>query len=676
MLVDWLSVLFGALCVYLQTSISDGALPNKRQMDQLIKGVKWNWEHQKTYAVVKSGSGYIDVDVVSKYRLDGRSKLPTTKPPRPPTKKTVKPPRPPTNKNPPKPPPRPTTNKNKKINPRPPTQVGGSKNLALGKKTYMSSVYGRFGGQYCVNGNTKDFCHTRTQRNPWLRIDLGAVNNVDKVVIYNRNVQGGRFRNAFIHVGVSINRLRKCGYFRGPGKNSQKITIKCPGGMKGRFIQIQARANTILQLADVQVFGNPGAKGKVGGSKNLALGKKTYMSSVYGRFGGQYCVNGNTKDFCHTRTQRNPWLRIDLGAVNNVDKVVIYNRNVQGGRFRNAFIHVGVSINRLRKCGYFRGPGKNSQKITIKCPGGMKGRFIQIQARANTILQLADVQVFGNPGAKGKVGGSKNLALGKKTYMSSVYGRFGGQYCVNGNTKDFCHTRTQRNPWLRIDLGAVNNVDKVVIYNRNVQGGRFRNAFIHVGVSINRLRKCGYFRGPGKNSQKITIKCPGGMKGRFIQIQARANTILQLADVQVFGNPGAKGKVGGSKNLALGKKTYMSSVYGSFRGHYCVNGNTKDFCHTRTQRNPWLRIDLGAVNNVDKVVIYNRNVQGGRFRNAFIHVGVSINRLRKCGYFRGPGKNSQKITIKCPGGMKGRFIQIQARAKTILQLADVQVFGG
>lgn len=79
------------------------AFANPGQMDQLIKGVKWNWEHQKTYAVVKSGSGYIDVDVVSKYRLDGRSKLPTTKPPRPPTKKTVKPPRPPTNKNPPKP---------------------------------------------------------------------------------------------------------------------------------------------------------------------------------------------------------------------------------------------------------------------------------------------------------------------------------------------------------------------------------------------------------------------------------------------------------------------------------------------------------------------------------------------------------------------------------------------
>lgn len=97
-------------------------------MDQLIKGVKWNWEHQKTYAVVKSGSGYIDVDVVSKYRLDGRSKLPKTtpprviNPPRPPTKKEIKPPRPPTKKviEPPRPPPRPPTKE--VINPRPPTK--------------------------------------------------------------------------------------------------------------------------------------------------------------------------------------------------------------------------------------------------------------------------------------------------------------------------------------------------------------------------------------------------------------------------------------------------------------------------------------------------------------------------------------------------------------------------
>nr|ADD71692.1 bindin [Crassostrea sikamea] len=256
MLMDWLSLLFGALCVYLQTSLSDGALPNKRQMDQLIKGVKWNWEHQKTYAVVKSGSGYIDVDVVSKYRLDGRSKLPTTRPHPSPTKKTVKPPRPPTNKkNPPKPRPRPIADKNRKINPRPPTPVGGSKNLALGKKTYVSSVYGKYGGQYCVNGNTKDYCHTRGQNNPWIRIDLGAVYKVDRAVIYNRNTWGGRFRNAFIHVEESISRLRKCGYFKGPGRNSQKITIKCPGGMKGRFTQIQARAKTHLNLAEVQVFG-------------------------------------------------------------------------------------------------------------------------------------------------------------------------------------------------------------------------------------------------------------------------------------------------------------------------------------------------------------------------------------------------------------------------------------
>lgn len=76
------------------------------------------------------------------------------------------------------------------------------------------------------------------------------------------SISGQRFRNAFIYVGDSVNRLRKCGYFRGPGGNGQKITINCPGGMKGRFVQVQAMASTFLNLAEVQVFGKTGAISK------------------------------------------------------------------------------------------------------------------------------------------------------------------------------------------------------------------------------------------------------------------------------------------------------------------------------------------------------------------------------------------------------------------------------
>ena len=64
-------------------------------MDRLIKGANWNWQHQKTYAVMKSGAGYIDVDVVSKYRLDSRSASKPKMPPKTPTKPKVPPKAPP-----------------------------------------------------------------------------------------------------------------------------------------------------------------------------------------------------------------------------------------------------------------------------------------------------------------------------------------------------------------------------------------------------------------------------------------------------------------------------------------------------------------------------------------------------------------------------------------------------
>lgn len=64
-------------------------------MDRLIKGANWNWQHKKTYAVMKSGAGYIDVDVVSKYRLDSRSASKPKMPPKTPTKPKVPPKAPP-----------------------------------------------------------------------------------------------------------------------------------------------------------------------------------------------------------------------------------------------------------------------------------------------------------------------------------------------------------------------------------------------------------------------------------------------------------------------------------------------------------------------------------------------------------------------------------------------------
>ncbi|XP_062572257.1 sialate:O-sulfotransferase 1-like [Saccostrea cucullata] len=83
----------------------------KRYMDYMLRDSKWNWKHKKTYAIVKTGMGFADIDVVSKYRLEGLTSVTPRRPPRP----ELRPPRPMGGKKwrtrKPKPPPKPETPK-------------------------------------------------------------------------------------------------------------------------------------------------------------------------------------------------------------------------------------------------------------------------------------------------------------------------------------------------------------------------------------------------------------------------------------------------------------------------------------------------------------------------------------------------------------------------------------
>lgn len=74
---------------------------------------------------------------------------------------------------------------------------------------------------------------------------------------------GSRFRNAVISVGESLSTLKKCGTFKGPGKDGQRISIKCPG-MKGRYLQVHVSGRGFLHLAEVQVFGGSGGSSSAG----------------------------------------------------------------------------------------------------------------------------------------------------------------------------------------------------------------------------------------------------------------------------------------------------------------------------------------------------------------------------------------------------------------------------
>lgn len=99
----------------------------------------------------------------------------------------------------------------------------------------------------------------------------------------------------------------------------------------GRFVRIELPgADRVLTLAEVEIFS---------GGRNIALGGKAKQSSV--DFGGdpRRAVDGNKSGTwadggqTHTKTQKNPWWEIDLGKEVEIDAVIVWNRNEDGGKF-------------------------------------------------------------------------------------------------------------------------------------------------------------------------------------------------------------------------------------------------------------------------------------------------------------------------------------------------------
>ena len=108
---------------------------------------------------------------------------------------------------------------------------------------------------------------------------------------------------------------------------------------QARYVRIELPGKKkLLSLAEVQVFS---------GDKNVALGKTAKQSSTDYEAPAAYAVDGNTdgkfdvKSTTHTKSEDNPWWEVDLGEVQPVERVMVWNRtdgNV-GGRLAGFRIH-------------------------------------------------------------------------------------------------------------------------------------------------------------------------------------------------------------------------------------------------------------------------------------------------------------------------------------------------
>ena len=126
----------------------------------------------------------------------------------------------------------------------------------------------------------------------------------------------------------------------------------------------------------------------------------------------------------------------------------------------------------------------------------------------------------------------------------------------------------------------------------------------------------------GEIPLQITATRPGNepFLGRYVRVQiVDRNEYLHMAEVQVFKR---------MKNIALAGKASQSSSHPSAPAALAIDGNTngswggKSVSHTGKQDDPWWEVDLGSVQPVHRITIFNRT--DGDLENRLYHFRVSL----------------------------------------------------
>ncbi|XDV26411.1 hypothetical protein PO909_030139 [Leuciscus waleckii] len=287
---------------------------------------------------------------------------------------------------------------------------------------------------------------------------------------------------------------------------------------------------------------------------NLALNGMAVQSSLgHPQGDAQNAVDGNRdsdykKESCtFTKTEFNPWWRVDLGNVYTVSNVTITNRgDCCKERLRGAQIRIGNKLDN-------NGNNNELAATILTAPNGtqtfsfesVNGRYVNIFLPGNDeILTLCEVEVFAVSDTPSYICGPRNLALGATAVQSSIYGGAGAQRAVDGNSNSLyslgscSHTNADRDPWWRVDLGEKYKVTRVSITNlADAPATRINGAQIRIGNSLEN-------NGNNNELAATVVSIPLGetktfefkpIKGQYVNIIIPGrNEYLHLCEVEVF----------------------------------------------------------------------------------------------------------------------------------------------
>ncbi|XP_016348357.1 uncharacterized protein LOC107693463 [Sinocyclocheilus anshuiensis] len=411
-------------------------------------------------------------------------------------------------------------------------------NAALWGETSESSVYGFWLPTYAIDGLLTTVAHTKSETDPWWRVDLLKVYRVNRVTITNRNNFADRINGAVIRIGnfLDVYSNTICGVISTLAA-SATATFSC-GGMVGRYMIVHLPGDgKMLTLAEVGVYGYLAG--------NRAVEGAVIQSSTFAGWFAEKATDSNRgfqqlNTACtSTLNESNPWWRLDLHDVYRVSEVVITNRNDSyAEQINGAEIRIGISL---------ENNGSNNpicavistipagESYNFSC-NGMVGRYVIVHIPGDwEILSLCEVEVYGYL--------AENLAVAGAATQSSTSENWFAEKAIDRGLQQLytgcSSTLSQTNPWWRLDLHHIYRVNRVVITNRNdCCAERINGMEIRIGNPLennsNNNPICAVIPAiPAGESYSYSC---GGMEGRYMNLIIPGDMkILTLCEVKVYG---------------------------------------------------------------------------------------------------------------------------------------------
>ncbi len=488
-----------------------------------------------------------------------------------------------------------------------PVPPGGD--LAQGRPATQSSS--GFGGSAdrAVDGNTSgnwadsSLSHTLLDDQAWWEVDVGSVQPIASIEVWNRTdccsdrlsdfwvlvsddpIASADLSAARAQAGVSA-------YFTaGQGGTPTSISVN----RTGRYVRVQLSGRNYLSLAEVRVIRaaaitpmSPTATATAAATGNLALGKPAAQSSmIEGAVPGR-AVDGVTDggwssgSVTHTNLEDQPWWSVDLGAVEPIATIDVWNRtDCCADRLTSFWVLVSdtpfaspqldTARGQAGVSGYFVA-GTAATPTTVAV--GRSGRYVRVQLAGRNYLSLAEVQVWRGDGTPGVPSPSPSpsptptpspsptptpspsptpppstpdLARGQPAVQSST--GFGGtaDRAADGETSgvwgfgSVSHTLLEAQPWWQVDLGTSQAIGSIEVWNRtDCCSARLSSFYVLVSdVPFASSDLAASLAQPGVSSYAV----PGeggtptaiavGHSGRYVRVQLSGTDYLSLAEVVV-----------------------------------------------------------------------------------------------------------------------------------------------